>query len=165
MNLKPIIAWIIVTITTLPAISQEIKFSTLQSYFEGGENYIKAQLKSQNFLIEKERKSDVSFFDTQISASKGGSTDLSLFKAISILKINGTMVSLVYVTLNNSDFNKKTNEIKQNGFLLTSENNGMQWVYEKGNMIVTVEKRVITIQGKDFLRYEIGISDKSKIGN
>jgi len=160
MKLKIFVSLCAIVLCIKFSFSQEIKFTTILSYFKSkDEEYIKDKLKDQKFLISKERKSDVDFFDTRIDASKQPTTSIVSFRAVSILKIGGNIVSLSYATMSNSDFTGKVKEVKQNGFRLASQGGGSQWIYENGTIIIAIEKKSIMVKGKSFIRYEIGISD------
>jgi hypothetical protein len=139
-------------------IAQSISFDKLVTYFiYRDESKIKSDLRAQKFIIGKETKADSKFYDTQIACFKGSPESSTSLTGVVILKNNNAVVSISYVTLNNSDFNKKKSEIRNRGFELATEDTITQWYYSKGDTIITIAKKLIDIMGKDYIRYEIGV--------
>lgn len=127
-------------------------------YISQDEDIIKNDLKARKFIIQKERPADTKFFDTEIACFKSNNGQYTGVTAVVIFKVGGKMVSLGYMTLKEPDFVKKLNEVRSRGFALDIEDTTQYWIFRKDDTLVTGEKRVIDIEGKILVRYEVCVA-------
>lgn len=141
------------------SMAQNISFSKLMTYFiTQDEKMILNDLKAANFIIEKEKPADaVGLFDTQRNCYKSLPGKPTTLTGFIIYKIRGQFYALSYFTLDKSDFNKKIQEINSRGFKLATEDSISAWFYQKGDTLISVEKRTIEFGGKEYIRHEIGV--------
>ena len=145
-------------ISTIQLQGQNISFTKVMNYFISQDpDYIKNDLKTKKYIIQKERRADTEFFDTEIDCYKSPDGKYTSLTGVIIFKNSGKFIAVNYFTLSRADFNKKLQEIRNRGFELITEDTTSQWIYQKEDTLVTAEKRIIQVSNKDYLRYEIGI--------
>jgi len=140
----------------LPA--QKISFSKFKELFRSqSENKIRSFLKGNGFIVQPEEKSTVAYFDTQIIGYWSAKQIISEVVGMNICKKDGLFRALVYFTTIQSLFESVFRDCIADGFELKTHPTKSSSVYTKGDTILTSDKIVINVEGKDYIRYELGL--------
>ena len=144
----------------LPFVShaQGLTFNKVMTYYNSGdEELILNDLRQKKFVIQKEQKSKAQLFDTQINCFKPSGKDYKNMYGIVIFKNANQITGISYFTFSDTDFQNKLKEIYKRGFKQTVENPTSHWIFESKDILVTVEKRDVTLSNKIVSRYEISV--------
>lgn len=135
-----------------------LTFDKVMTYFStNDENYILNDLAKKDFIIQSEQPSQLQIFDSQIICFKKSDEELLELMGVAIFKTAGEITALSYFTFDSTDFNSKIIEINKRDFIQKIKNPSTHWAYQKGDTLVTAEKKNVTIKNKTLDRYEISI--------
>ena len=138
--------------------AQGLTFSKVMTYYiSKDEELILNDLRQKKFVIHKEQKAEAQLFDTQINCFKPSEKDYKNMYEIVLFKNAHHISAISYLTFNATDFQNKLQEIYKSGFKQTIENPTTHWIFENKDILVTVEKRDITLSNKIVARYEITV--------
>lgn len=136
-----------------------IKFKDIINYLiDADQNIILQDLKDKNYLIEDEEPSAVKIFDTQIKCFKPSDNNIFEVNGIVLFKVLNKISAISYFTFSTNDFQNKIDEIYKLGYKQKIINPKSHWVFESSNTVITVEKKDITMNNKEVIRYEFSIA-------